>query len=1353
VKTHIHQSPPTHRSKQASTPRPGVALARLPEPGEETGEPLPYLHQMESAFGRPGDRPGRWEHSGARAQLGEHAGAVAALVPPAYGIAVADSRRDMTAAELPPEQRRQAPTLTGRLLIGAADDPAEAAADRLAGRALSLPPPSLPGSAAPGGGDAPSSVHAVLRAPGRPLDAATRAVFEPRFGLSLRGVRVHDDGAAAASARDVGALAYTAGPDIVFGAGRYAPHTDAGRQLLAHEIAHVAQAGATAAAPTHIRRQPAPGQGGIAGQLPGDDWRVLGAQAAVVSDEDLVTYLTRSGGLDAAVIKASTVMTESTVGPDTNRVFRHPTKGEVARVLIRRITSGGTISHYVFLYSPKAGGGRAAASPPGQGTPSAPPPGPGKTTAAPAPGPTTTTGTPIAATPPAPLPPLSLPELQARLNLLDAAINRTKAKYKLDPQRPEPALFDAAFANVKAMRQALTGSPADVERITDAERIVERIDRALDLINDKLIDMRKAPGIEESLSGYLEQFAGVQLAYFQALSKILTADQVAAFNDAENKAARLPRALIEADLKRYETRKPTYDFMEWSRTEIVDWVGSVRQELDALEKLTADLQTARASNSATVASLETAVNAKAELIQLSIEAIGHWDRVRSAYKYLADERNLIYTAYRSIGRLVQRCAKMKAAAKAGQLDDLRARVKAYREDPDVAEFYKGLPIIAFGSRFLVSLAIALVATLVTAGVGGLIAGGATTGAAATGAAATGFTARTALAFAGTAALEALTFTAVSTALNYAILGQKVTPGGVARDLLWNIGLFGALKGLTIGVGKAMVALDVPALAGPAALAGSMPLLHYFGRLRFRLEEGRWMTDAEAATATAEMIIMAAGLAVGTATMKRWLQSNRGATELAKFERDYGFRFTEIEAGRQRLINEVAELIAQNKADDKAAMDKIRERAAKLEDIAKQVVKEIESKVNLTKLRTELAQAGRALETEGSAEALAKVIGVDIDTGLKRAGGERTFTYAWGKTKQLEIRLRALKATVDKTSDSATGLRRVTAQFGEEPLITFQERADPVFGETEVEVNPSDPAITKFIGGLGLKDPAAIRTVVTMITAQLARSPKNGLNFAIGQVRAELKTRLKTTPGAIMESLVLEARKAGVAASGAPAPLVAEAAKQVTGGLLDDPVWKEKRTLPDFLGVLAERLARGVVPTPKAPGGRVLSNVNFIGDQFTDAVGTKPRTTSDGKAVVDTTVSELDFMGLSGTGADAVVESMANVKAGPGRGGAAAVQNQNALNALKGAISGNLVPIKDGANTYYARVKKVTAVDPSGAAIDLTGKLKEASGGVKAETIGPKAARGYDRPLPYTEKELRVIVELLREMQMKRSPDY
>ncbi|HEX6940370.1 MAG TPA: DUF4157 domain-containing protein [Longimicrobiales bacterium] len=85
--------------------------------------------------------------------------------------------------------------------------------------------------------EAPPIVHAVLAAPGRPLDPGTRDAMERRFGH----VRVHTDGRAAESARAVDAVAYTVGRDVVFGAGRYAPDTARGRRLLAHELAHVVQ--------------------------------------------------------------------------------------------------------------------------------------------------------------------------------------------------------------------------------------------------------------------------------------------------------------------------------------------------------------------------------------------------------------------------------------------------------------------------------------------------------------------------------------------------------------------------------------------------------------------------------------------------------------------------------------------------------------------------------------------------------------------------------------------------------------------------------------------------------------------------------------------------------------------------------------------------------------------------------------------------------------------------------------------------------------------------------------------------------------------------------------------------------
>jgi hypothetical protein len=87
----------------------------------------------------------------------------------------------------------------------------------------------------------PPIVHEVLRSPGHPLDAKTRAFLEPRFEHDFGNVRVHTGNRAEESARTVNALAYTVGKNVVFDAGQYAPETANGKRLLAHELTHVLQ--------------------------------------------------------------------------------------------------------------------------------------------------------------------------------------------------------------------------------------------------------------------------------------------------------------------------------------------------------------------------------------------------------------------------------------------------------------------------------------------------------------------------------------------------------------------------------------------------------------------------------------------------------------------------------------------------------------------------------------------------------------------------------------------------------------------------------------------------------------------------------------------------------------------------------------------------------------------------------------------------------------------------------------------------------------------------------------------------------------------------------------------------------
>lgn len=108
--------------------------------------------------------------------------------------------------------------------------------------------------------EVPPIVHEILQSPGQPLDPTMRAFFEPRFGHDFSQVRVHTDTKAAESARAVNALAYTVGRDVVFGVGRYAPRTSAGRGLLGHELTHVIQQqGASAHMLTNSLRTNSPG--------------------------------------------------------------------------------------------------------------------------------------------------------------------------------------------------------------------------------------------------------------------------------------------------------------------------------------------------------------------------------------------------------------------------------------------------------------------------------------------------------------------------------------------------------------------------------------------------------------------------------------------------------------------------------------------------------------------------------------------------------------------------------------------------------------------------------------------------------------------------------------------------------------------------------------------------------------------------------------------------------------------------------------------------------------------------------------------------------------------------------------
>jgi hypothetical protein len=79
------------------------------------------------------------------------------------------------------------------------------------------------------------------RGAGEALPASLRHELESRIGADLGDLRVHNDPAAAALASRHDAVAFAQGSGVFFADGMYDPSSAAGKQLIAHEAAHVVQ--------------------------------------------------------------------------------------------------------------------------------------------------------------------------------------------------------------------------------------------------------------------------------------------------------------------------------------------------------------------------------------------------------------------------------------------------------------------------------------------------------------------------------------------------------------------------------------------------------------------------------------------------------------------------------------------------------------------------------------------------------------------------------------------------------------------------------------------------------------------------------------------------------------------------------------------------------------------------------------------------------------------------------------------------------------------------------------------------------------------------------------------------------
>ncbi len=941
----------------------------------------------------------------------------------------------------------------------------------------------------------------------------------------------------------------------------------------------------------------------------------------------------------------------------------------------------------------------------------------------------------------------TLSEIQERLNAVERVLSRLEARTDNQPNKLRQ-LRDARRA-LEQFREQLGGMGPDVvQRLENAEIIVERVERALAALGERRAEIIRTEQDTTRREDYVREVDYVRDAYLAAVLLMFTSTAQRDFELAEAMAQDLPRRLLNVDLGRIERHAQSRQggTIQGARDELIAWLAWFRGRLDNLPQLAQSYQRARQQGGSALQRAQQQLEQETLLLELSLRGLAQLDRAIAAAEFYGDQRSLDPFIFAALSRLTGRTLRLKQLSMAIDVPGLQQAVQSLETDEHVADFYRALPAMLRASHLVTQVGITLVSAIVSAGVGSAFFQ------AARGTAATAGMGRMALAVAGTAVVEGLVFTGVHTSLEAALLGRQPTARQFLIDLAWNIGLFGTLRVLSLGVGAGLARLELPMLQGPASLAGSYPVLHGYGLLRFRLEQGRMPTDQEMQTMTAHNLIMMLALSIGTrAASRRFPAGGRQSPMMRYFRDTYGPQFEALEAARQSLLGEIAADLRAGRGADPPRQAALQARAQVVEQSFADLLTRVQgdARIDIQALRTEMAQA-RGFLLEGSQELLQRTLGVSEEVALQPTGGLRSYTYRSGGTNRLLARFRELgiRAAVDQ--DPVTGLRTITTrpEPGELPL-TFTERVETRSGRQEIAIDISTPEVQRFFTEIGLGPDAALRrTVIYMMETHWARQPEQNLQWAIRQTRRELSARQQQHPGQSMDLIVREIRERGqVHLEPQNAPLVPVAREMAGRGFLRSQEWLDARNAEQRRGAVAEYFARRELSSAQAPGTRLLRNVYFIGSRFRDAQMTQPDR-------VRTTLAEADVMAVRETSTGFEAVQIVNVKAGRAEAGSATAQNQLAIRAIDAMEAGQPFTVQEGGQTYYWRVLRIEGTEiGTGARVDLTGRLRQTPDGTSSETMGPRGARGYTRHLPYTNQELDRIGTLLQELQRMQTPGY
>ncbi len=362
-----------------------------------------------------------------------------------------------------------------------------------------------------------AGVDTVISTAGVRLDDAVRSDVEPYFGRSFEDVRIHDSPSAAISARALGASVYAVGPHIVFGRNGYRPESAAGRHLLVHELAHVAQTNDRGV----LRCRPDPKAVSrlvdpiSANALPNYGFYSVGPEfTARPGLADVQRVLGELAIANSSALAASSAVEFTMVGGDqTYFAFVHPSLGVVAR-------AGGALGGYHM----GPGGARenryvvSAFVDSDSATTYRPPGGTGELRS-----PVGLLGVISEA------PVLSYAEMEAVIRLLDQHLTRLADRTPPGQVVMRKAI-ETARADAAQLRGALTAGTEQWQLLHNALRLIDWVDHDLELI-----DTQRAKLVSEKAP--VTSLDALRLRYAAVIQSLLQPTAIKRYEEAQLAAA------------------------------------------------------------------------------------------------------------------------------------------------------------------------------------------------------------------------------------------------------------------------------------------------------------------------------------------------------------------------------------------------------------------------------------------------------------------------------------------------------------------------------------------------------------------------------------------------------------------------------------------------------------------------------------------------------------------------------------------------------------------------------------------------------------------------------------------------